>query len=123
MKKKIDCMFIRNRNVVGFTIFDMDDRFRGHFRGHSEYESSNGFSIISSCNPEIASRALYLRGSSSYYDRDIVQMRFKTEEDAKKYISRAIEALKDWAKNCPAFEEDKQKTENDKDNIITHVVI
>jgi len=119
MKKKIDCMFIRNGNVVGFTIFDMDERFRKY----GEYESLNGLRIQSMDCPEISDQVLYLRGKTREHDRDIVQMSFETKEEAKEYISRAAEALKDWAENCPAFEDDKFETESDIDNRITHVVI
>jgi len=86
--KYIDCIFIRNKNVVAFTINYMDARLLG-----IDFTSSNGLKVCSKSCPELACDCIFLRGDTEETDYDIVKIVFDTEEEAKKYVEKAEQAI------------------------------
>jgi len=97
------------RNTVIFTIYDMDERFRNKTRGEENtYKAYNCIQVLSMEDPAINKDEIYLRGYDRDFDNIVCCFDFSTEEEARDYIERVDEALKEWARCWEGWDKEKE---------------
>lgn len=62
----------------------------------SSFQASNGFNLRSSVSPAIERDSLYVRGSNSNMDTDVMPLNCMSPINAEKYIERLTQAVKEY---------------------------
>lgn len=72
------------------------------------FVSSDGFEIRSYCAPDISKpNKLYVRGTYTSKDMEIMQCSFNNVDEARSYMSRACQAVREFnARHAPVVSQD-----------------
>ncbi len=88
--------FWRIENFIVMKILEQGDEIE---RDNFSFKASNGVSLCSRLEPEIADERIYLRGRDISRDTQAVNEFFDTSEEAKAYLKAYIEAIKEYNDN------------------------
>lgn len=104
-------IFVLGRNVVMYISY-MDERFRNKNGGWGtppNFSALNGIKIYSNTYPTLTEDKVFLLGALPKHDHMVASITLKSNEEAKRYKNRIIEALKEWAIHWTGFDEEKKE--------------
>lgn len=108
--------FTRNKNIVFMEILEQGEEI---VRGSDKiYESKNGIEICTDEYPQLFSNKIYVRGTDIFKDEYLSCIEFSTIAFAKRYFTKAVEAVEEYNLSHSIVQEYEQ-CEEDIETYIT----